>query len=97
MQNRRIIDRLAASIGVAIQPVVVSDSFLAICSHLRHGGWASIVPHTFFYVFGTETDLVALDLVDPVHAEAIGLVISDREPRSPMARDRKSTRLNSSH
>ena len=85
MQNRRIIDRLAASIGAAIHPAIVSNSFLGVCSHLRHGGWASIVPHTFFHVFGAEPDLVGIDLVDPVHSESIGLVISDREPRSPMA------------
>ena len=85
MQNRRIIDRLTSSIGLTVHPVVVSNSFLAVCAHLRHGGWASIVPHSFFHVLGAQPDLVALDLVDPVHGEAVGLVISDREPRAPMA------------
>lgn len=85
MQNRRIIDRLTGSIGLAVHPTVVSNSFLAVCAHLRHGGWASIVPHSFFHLIGEQPGLVALDLVDPVHTEVIGLVISDREPRSPMA------------
>ncbi len=85
MQNRRIIDRLTSSIGLAVHPAIVSNSFLAVCAHLRHGGWASIVPHSFFHVLGQQADLVAIDLVDPAHSEAIGLVISDREPRSPMA------------
>lgn len=85
MQNRRIIDRLAASIGLAVYPTVVGNSFLAVCAHLRQGGWASIVPHSFFHLIGREPDLVGLDLVDPVHSELVGLVISDREPRSPMA------------
>jgi len=85
MQNRRIIDRLTGSIGLSVHPVVVSNSFLAVCAHLRHGDWASIVPHSFFHVLGQQPDLVGIDLVDPVHDEAIGLVISDREPRSPMA------------
>jgi len=85
MQNRRIIDKLAASIGVTIQPQIVSNSFLAICSHLRHGGWASIVPHTLFYAFGGTADLVAIDLVEPVHSQPIGLVFSDRDPLAPMA------------
>jgi DNA-binding transcriptional LysR family regulator len=84
MQNRRIIDQVARLIGVEIQPAITSNSFLAICPHLRHGYWASIVPHTFLHVFNAAPDLEALDLVDPVHSEAIGLVISDREPRSPM-------------
>lgn len=37
MQNRRIINNLAASIGVEVKPAVVSNSFLGVCSHLRHG------------------------------------------------------------
>lgn len=85
MQNRRILDKLAASIGVAIKPTVVSNSFLGVCSHLRHGEWASIVPRNFFYVFGAAPDLIAIDLTDPVHTQTIGLVLPDREPPSPMA------------
>jgi DNA-binding transcriptional LysR family regulator len=85
MQNRRIIDKLTASIGINIRPEIISNSFLGICSHVRHGEWASIVPHTFFQVFGGATDLVAIDLVDPVHSQSIGLVLSDRDPPSPMA------------
>ncbi|GLK69868.1 LysR family transcriptional regulator [Hansschlegelia plantiphila] len=85
MQNRRIVNAVASAIGVEVKPEVISNSFLGVCSHLRHGEWAGIVPHTFFYVFRAERDLVAIDLVDPVHTQAIGLVLSDREPRSPMA------------
>jgi DNA-binding transcriptional LysR family regulator len=85
MQNRRIINNLAASIGLEITAHVVSNSFLGICSHLRHGDWSSIVPHTFSYVFGGIPDLVQIDLVEPVHDQAIGLVLSNREPSSPMA------------
>ena len=85
MQNRRIIDRLTTSIGLAVHPVVASNSFLAVCAHLRHGNWASVMPHSFFHVLGSQPDLAAIDLVDPVHDEAVGLVISGRDPRSPMA------------
>ena len=84
MQNRRIIDRLTTSIGLSVHPTVTSNSFLAVCAHLRSGGWASIVPHSFFHVLGMQPELVAIDIVDPVHSEAVGLVVSDREPRAPM-------------
>ena len=84
MQNRRIINKVATSIGVEIRADVVSNSFLGILSHVRHGGWASIVPHTFARLFFGATDLVALDLVEPIHTQVIGLVLSDREPVSPM-------------
>jgi DNA-binding transcriptional LysR family regulator len=85
MQNRRIIDKLAASIGLSIEPQVSSNSFLALCSHLCHGSWASILPHTFVHLFGPSSELVAIDLVEPVHCQAIGLVLSNRSPSSPMA------------
>ncbi len=85
MQNRRIITNLFASIGVAISPPIVSNSFLGIYSHLQHGEWSSIVPHTFSYMFGGMRDLVAIDLVEPVHTQSVGLVLSNREPSSPMS------------
>jgi DNA-binding transcriptional LysR family regulator len=85
MQNRRIIDNITAAIGISINARIVTNSFLCICSHLRHGEWASIVPHSFFYALGAAADLVAIELVDPVHSQAIGLVFSDRTPASPMA------------
>jgi hypothetical protein len=31
------------------------------------------------------TLVVAIDLVEPVHTQAVGLVLSNREPRSPMS------------
>jgi hypothetical protein len=31
------------------------------------------------------TDLVAVDIIEPVHTQAIGIVFSDREPLSPMS------------
>jgi len=36
-------------------------------------------------VFGGMPDLAVIDLVEPVHDQAIGLVLSSREPSSPMA------------
>src|SRR6185503_17494191 len=85
MQNRRIINNVAASIGVQIEAGVVSNSFLAILSHLRYGDWASIVPHTFGRLFAGSKDLVAVDITEPSHTQSIGLVLSDREPLSPMS------------
>jgi DNA-binding transcriptional LysR family regulator len=85
MQNRRIIDAVFDSLGIKPKPPVVSNSFLGICSHLRYGGFASIVPHTFFYVFAATRDLVGIDLIEPAHTQSIGLVLSDRDPLPPMA------------
>jgi DNA-binding transcriptional LysR family regulator len=84
MQNRRILNGIAAGAGVELRPKVVSNSFLGVASHLRRGLWCAIVPHTFGFVFGRADDLVLLDMVDPVHHQAIGLVLADRLPQSPM-------------
>ena len=84
MQNRRILDAIAATHGLTIAPAVVSNSFLCICAHLRQPGWYSIVPHTFFQIFSGD-DLVMIELEGTVGTQSIGLVLSDRDPLSPMA------------
>jgi DNA-binding transcriptional LysR family regulator len=85
MQNRRVINNVCASLGVVLDAPVVSNSFLGVYSHLRQGGWSSIVPHTFAAMFGGLADIVSLDLIDPVHTQLIGLVLSNRQPPTPMA------------
>jgi len=85
MQNRRIINNVAASIGVQLKPDVVSNSYLAVLSHVRHGEWASIMPHTYARLFFRGAELVSLDIVEPAHMQSVGLVLSDREPLSPMS------------
>lgn len=85
MQNRRILDNLAESLALKLRAAVISNSFLGICAHLRAGGFAAIVPHGFRQLFGGTDDLAMRDLVEPAHRQAVGLVLSDREPLPPMA------------
>lgn len=85
MQNRRILDGIASSAGLELKPRIVSNSFLGVASHLRHGKWCAIVPHTFGLVFSGMKDLVLREMVDPVHHQLMGLVLADRSPQSPMA------------
>jgi len=85
MQNRRILDSVFAQQQADVRPALVANSFLAILSQLRTGGWSSIVPHSFAYLFGEQRDIALVPLVEPRHLQSIGLVTSDREPASPMA------------
>lgn len=96
MQNRRVLNNLAHSIGLELVPSVTTNSFLAVCSHVCTGAWSSIIPHTFAYIFAGCEDLMLIDLVDPVHSQTIGLVASDRDPLPPLARALMTcaTRLN---
>lgn len=85
MQNRRVLNNLVGSLGLKFAPAVTSDSFLAICSHVCSGEWSSIIPHTFSFIFRGCKELALVNLIDPVHSQAIGLVASARDPLSPLA------------
>jgi DNA-binding transcriptional LysR family regulator len=85
MQNRRVLNNVAQSLGVDLRPTVTTNSFLAVCSHVCSGAWASIIPHTFAYIFSDCEQLTLIDLIEPVHSQAIGIVSSDRDPLSPLA------------
>ncbi|WJS85242.1 LysR family transcriptional regulator substrate-binding protein [Paracoccus sp. TOH] len=86
MQNRRIIDRIAASSGVTLKPRITTNSFLGVMAHLRRGPWCAIVPHTFGMVFGGVPDLALIPMTTPAQVQEIGLVLADRMPQSPMVR-----------
>ena len=43
------------------------------------------MPHTFAGLFLGTKDIVAVDIIEPAHTQAVGLVLSDREPLSPMS------------
>jgi DNA-binding transcriptional LysR family regulator len=85
MQNRRVLNNLAGSIGLELAPTVTTNSFLAVCSYVCSGIWSSIMPHTFFYMFAGSKNLALMDLVEPVHSQSIGLVASERDPMPPLA------------
>lgn len=85
MQNRRILDAMFGHHQLELRPDVVSNSFLAVLSHLRTGAWSSIVPHSFVRLFGTQPDIALIPLAEPQLIHSIGLVTSDRNPLPPMA------------
>jgi len=85
MQNRRVLNNLVETLGLKLTPAVTSNSYLAVCSHVCTGDWSSIIPHTFSYIFAGCKNLVLVELVEPRHSQAMGLVVSDRDPLSPLA------------
>ena len=85
MQNRRIINQIFHEVGIDPRPRIETNSFSSIWAHVRSGPWASIVPHTYVHAFGRVTEIRAIPLVDPVRSQAIGLVVSDRDPLPPVA------------
>ncbi len=91
MQNRRIIDRLFVAGGAGAPKVAVeTDSVLSLVAQVRSGESSSVFPHTFLGLLGghdpTFGGLRAIPLVEPEAEQAIGLVVSERDPLSPLAR-----------
>ncbi|WP_029354578.1 LysR family transcriptional regulator [Bosea sp. 117] len=84
MQNRRILDQVLHNAGIASQPVVETNSFTGIWAFVRRGGCASIVPLACLRGLGRD-DLVGIPLVEPDYTQPIGLVVSERDPLSPVA------------
>jgi DNA-binding transcriptional LysR family regulator len=87
MQNRRIIDGVFRSVGAKPVPAVETNSIFNLVSHVSAGQWSAIVPRQLLRFFGVPEGTVAIELVEPIAQRTIGLVMSDREPPSPLARN----------
>jgi DNA-binding transcriptional LysR family regulator len=87
MQNRRIIDGLFRSVGAEPVPAVETNSIFNLVSHVAAGQWSAIVPRHLLRFFGVPKRTRPIELVEPAASRTIGLVMSDREPPSPLARN----------
>jgi DNA-binding transcriptional LysR family regulator len=83
MQNRRIIDRHLADAGVAIPPMLESNSMTMLHVHVRSGLVATIAALGQGNRFEPPMELVAIPIVDPAVTHEIGLVLKSREPHPP--------------
>ena len=87
MQNRRIIDGVFRSVGEKPEPKVETNSIFNLVTHVSSGKWSAIVPQQLLRFFGLPPRARAIPLVEPSARRTIGLVMSDREPPSPLARN----------
>jgi DNA-binding transcriptional LysR family regulator len=87
MQNRRIMDSIFHAAGAQIRAVVETNSLVTLWSHIRYGQWSTVVPHTFLLLLQRQSDVIALPLIEPDASHVLGMVISDRDPVSPLARE----------
>jgi DNA-binding transcriptional LysR family regulator len=86
MQNRRIIDMHFREVGAAARTVLETNELLTLWSHIRMGGYSSIVPHTFLLFLGEIGGLMCLPLVEPDARHRVGLVVRNLNPLPPLAR-----------
>jgi DNA-binding transcriptional LysR family regulator len=86
MQNRRIIDTVFHEAKCAPDPLVETNSILALYAQVRGRGMASVLTQASLYLLGMPRWLRGLPLVAPAARRTIGLVYPDREPQQPVAR-----------
>lgn len=84
MQNRRLIDHHLEEAGVRQSPTLESNSMLVLYAHVRSGEWASILPSRLAETLDRPSRLRPIALVQPTVTHKIGLVVTKREPHSPL-------------
>lgn len=87
MQNRRIIDGIFRSVGKMPRPAIETNSIFNLCSHAGIQGVSSIVSLQLLEFFGVPLGTKALPLVAPETQRTIGLIVADRHPVAPLARN----------
>lgn len=87
MQNRRIVDGIFRSVGVSPRPAIETNSIFNLCSHAGIEGVSSIVSTQLLEFFGVPLGTMALPLAEPVAQRTIGLIVADRQPFAPLARN----------
>ena len=84
MQNRRIIDRAFETAQCHPVPRLETNSVINLCSNVRLMGLASIMPQYVLEVLGNVSDIRAIPLDHPKVEHSVGLVVTDRDPLSPL-------------
>jgi len=84
MQNRRLIDRHLEEAGIHQKPTLESNSMLILYAHVRSGEWASILPSRLAETLDRPSRLRPISLINPTVTHKIGLIVTKREPHSPL-------------
>ena len=84
MQNRRILDGLLRSAGAEPSPTLESNSMIVLFAHVRTGRWATIMPSKLAETLGLTDSVRSIPIVEPNVTHAVGLVVPDREPTTPL-------------
>lgn len=84
MQNRKTIDSVLAELGCQAEPLLETNSIVSMLAHVGAGAWSAILPRSVVDVIGSPAGALVLPLTEPSVAWATGLVVPQREPRSPL-------------
>ncbi len=84
MQNRRIIDRALRAAGTEAMPTLTSNSIIVLYTHVKTGRWSSVMPAKLADTLGLSDAVRTIPIVEPKVDYSIGLVVSPREPLTPL-------------
>jgi DNA-binding transcriptional LysR family regulator len=86
MENRRILNRNFAEVGVTVTPVVETDTVSAIYAHVDTMRLSTIIVHAWLHMFGVPEGTCLVPLERPPRSYQVGLVLADRDPEPMLAR-----------
>ena len=72
--------------GAEPSPTLESNSMIVLFAHVRTGKWASIMPAKLAETLGLTESVRSIPIVEPAVTHAVGLVVADREPTTPLVR-----------
>lgn len=84
MQNRRIINKAFFDAQCSPESKIETDSIVNLWAHVKFNGWASIMPEYFQQLFGFESQIRGVRLVEPEAEYDVGLITLSRDPLSPL-------------
>lgn len=84
MQNRRIINRNLAGVGVTPSAVIESNSTLVLVGNVLAGDCVTVLPSDIARFLAEGKPLAVVPLSGPVKRHLVGLVAPYREPHTPV-------------
>lgn len=85
MHERRFVDRVFKKVGATPCPRVESESILHLMFQVQFTELCTIIPTHFTHMPGLHAGTKALDLIDPVMSQEVGLFWAEGETMMPMA------------
>jgi DNA-binding transcriptional LysR family regulator len=84
MQGRRIVNSHFQDAGVSVHPRIETNALVTIESLLRLGSFSSVLPANAMTLLGNIPGMCTLHLVEPEASHAVGLIVPDRDPLTPI-------------
>ena len=88
MQNRRIVDQILAehATGAIAASSMETNSSLVMAALVSSGRWSSVMPPVLVQAIALAPGVRSIPILEPAVTHAVGLVVSDREPMTPLVR-----------